>query len=274
MIFYIFGAGPSFMDITKEEWDYLQDKHTMAFARVPYSSKKFEYYFSIERIEQDRSVLNYISKMGYLDTKLLLSIPESMMIAKELGFKKIIKLMKQNYYFLPSKRPWFIDEPTPPNTFQETIAKNFRQPIFRFRGQLTAAINACLILGAKEIRLCGIDLNTQYNFYENMDYLKEICKDEKTITEWEDYLNSVILKKQETDMFYYNKDFDAVKMHITEMPMTDQLKFGDRQMRGISDIIQWMDKELRNEGHNGIYITTKERKLYKDNKLRYRGIME
>ena len=82
---------------------------------------------------------------------------------------------------MPTKKPWFIDEPEPPHSFMECRAKNFHQPIFRFRGQLIAVINACLILGATEIRLIGVDLNDQLNFYQYPEYLKKVCKDKETI---------------------------------------------------------------------------------------------
>jgi hypothetical protein len=36
-----------------------------------------------------------MAKLGYLDTNLLLSIPESIYYARELGFKSIRKILKQ-----------------------------------------------------------------------------------------------------------------------------------------------------------------------------------
>ena len=92
--FYIIAAGPSYMDITEEEWKFLEDKHTIMFARVPYGSRKPEYYFSIERYHLDKEVLEYMAKLGYLDSKLLLYIPESIQLAKKLGFRKSLIFLK------------------------------------------------------------------------------------------------------------------------------------------------------------------------------------
>lgn len=277
-IFYIMGTGPSINDITDEEWRYLEDKHTISFAGFPYSDKKTEYYFSIEREHIDKRMLDIMARNGFLDTKLLLYIFPSIEHARKLNFIDIKKVYKQNSYFLPSRKPWFTDEEEPPHKFIESRAKNFRQIIFRFRGQLSAVINASLILGATEIKLCGIDLNCQKNFFETeyqegtnprwvkSEYIKEIYK---TLNEGSK--ERLSRKKQQVEMF---KDYDEKNIHTTELLYVDSKKFGDRKLRPISEVIQWMDKELRDEGMEGIFITNKKSKLYTDNKLEYREIMD
>jgi hypothetical protein len=270
-LFYVIAAGPSYMDITEEEWEFLSDKHTLTFTRVPYGSRKFEYYMSIERDYIDKSVLIYMVKLGYLDTKLLLSIPESIKLARELGFKSIRKILKQTFYFMPSRRPWFINESSPPHSFLESRAKNFHQPIFRFRGQLSAAINSALILGATEIRLIGVDLNNQLNFYQYDDILRKVCKDKETIDYYLQY-NKEAYKQDLNDKEKQFEDFNPDTMHTTNVPLIDST--WNKPLRGIGDILKWMDKELRNEGLEGIYITNKNSLLYKENKLKYKSIME
>lgn len=259
------------MDITEEEWKYLEDKHTLTFARVPYGSRKFEYYMSIERDYLDKSVLEYMAKLGYLDTKLLLSIPQSIKLARKLGFKHIRKIFKQTFYFLPSRKPWFIDEPNPPHTFKECRAHTFHQPIFRYRGQLIAAINCSLILGATEIRLIGVDLNNQKNFYQYEDILRKVCKDESTI----DYYLNFDKEAFKLDILEKTKkypEFDINTMHTTDIPIYEEEKWGKRKLRGVSDVIEWIDKSMKEEGLEGIYITNKNSVLYKNNKLRYKPI--
>lgn len=272
-LFYVIAAGPSYMDVTEDEWDYLKDKHTLTFTRVPYGSRKFEYYMSIEREALDKSVLTYMTKLGYLDTKLLLSIPESLQLAKELGFRHIQPVVKQNFYFLPSRRPWFVDEEYPPHKFKECRAKVFRQPLFRYRGQLSAAINCALILGATEIRLIGVDLYNQMNFYQYEEILRKLCKDEKTINEYiehdkKTFERDLSIKKEKYPE--YNKD----TTHTTNMPYYEEDRWGKRPLRGVVDVIQWMDKELREEGMEGIYITNKKSLLYTQDKIQYRGITD
>lgn len=271
-LFFVIAAGPSYMDVSEGEWEYLKNKHTITFSRVPYGSRNTEYYFSIERYYLDKEVLSYIAKLGYLDTKLLLSIPKSLKLARELGFKHIRKIIKQNFYFMPSRQPWFTDEPEPPHSFYETRAKNFHQPLFRFRGQLSAVINACLILGATEIRLIGVDLNNQKNFYQYPEYLKEICKDEWTINRY------LLLErnKYESSLKLFvdgNPKFNPNNMHTTNTPITED-RWKGRMIRGIADVIEWMDKSMREEEMRGIYVTNKNSLLYKQNKIEYKGIMD
>jgi hypothetical protein len=268
-LYYIFGAGLSYMDVTEDEWKYLEDKHTLTFARVPYGSRKFEYYMSIEREYADESVLRYMAKLGYLDTKLLLSIPQSINLARELGFKHIRKITKQTFYFMPSRKPWTTDEPEPPHSFYESRARNFHQPLFRFRGQLSAAVNSALILGATEIRLIGVDLNDQLNFYQYEDILRKVCKDEETINCYLQH-NKETFGNEVSDKQKQYQEFNPDTMHTTNTPLMDLT--WNRPLRGISDVLEWMDKEMKKESLEGIYITNKNSLLYKENKLQYRSI--
>jgi len=270
-IFYIFGAGPSYMDVTEEEWKYLEDEHTLTFSRIPYGSRKFEYYMSIERDYVDKSVLTYMAKLGYLDTKLLLYIPQSIKLAKELKFKSIRQIFKQTFYFMPSRKPWFIDELEPPHSFYECRAKNFHQPLFRFRGQLSAAINCALILGATEIRLIGIDLNDAKNFYQYPDILKKVCKDEEVIDYYLEY-DKEAFKSDLSEKTKQYPDFNPNTMHTTNAPLIDLV--WNKPLRGIADTIQWIDKEMKKEDMEGIYITNKNSLLYNSGRLSYKGIMD
>lgn len=277
-LFYIIAAGPSYMDVTDEEWNHLKDKHTLTFARVPYGSRKTEYYMSIERDYIDKSVLTYMAKLGYLDTKLLLSIPQSLALAKQLGFKSVRKIFKQTFYFMPSRRPWFSDEESPPHSFYECRAHSFHQPIFRFRGQLIAAINCALILGATEIRLIAVDLNSQLNFYQYADILNKVCKDKETIHDYMDYESKELYVKNYNEQSMEDKkktypQFNPEKQHLSNLPI-DEGRWGGKKLRGISDVIQWIDKELQSEGFEGVFITNKDSLLFKENKLRYRSINE
>jgi len=270
-VFYVIAAGLSYMDVTEEEWKFLEDKNTISFSRVPYGSRKFKYWFSIERDYIDASVLRYMAKIGNTDTKLLLYLPNSINLAKTLGFNNIRYVNKQTFYFMPSRSPWFVDEPNPPHKLKECTAKTFNQPIFRYRGQLIAVINACLILGATEIRLIGVDLNSQENFYDT-PFLYKVCKDEDTI---EEYNKHHILRHQSSidELKRKSKGYDPSNSHSTNIPLTEPDRWGDRQLRGVADVIQWIDSEMREEGMEGIFITNKTSLLYKENKLRYRDII-
>jgi hypothetical protein len=265
-------CGPSIANITEEEWKFLEDKNTISFSRFPYSSRKTKYYLSIERDYLDREVLGYMAKLGYIDTTILLSIKDSLILARELGFKYIRKIVKKNFYFMPSRQPWFVDKPKPPHSFYTTRAKNFHQPLFRYRGQLTAVINACIILGATEIRLCGVDMNNQINFYDT-EYLDKWCKDKGTVERYREYIKK-ILDENRKEIKGRFKEFDPNTMHSTNVEIKEEYKYGNRPMRGTIDLLEWMNDEMITEGMEGIYITNKDSKPYKINKLRYKGIMD
>lgn len=275
-IYYLIAGGPSYLDVTEKEWDFLKNQHTMSVARVPYGGRKTEYWLSIEHKFLDSDILHYMAKLGWFDIKILLYNAESVILARKLGFKKVRKIMKENFYFQPSRRPWFEDEENPPNTYYETRAKNFHQPLFRYRGQLTAAINACMILGATEIRLIGVDMNDQGNFYDREDfkYMKLLCKDKETIDNWIKYKTSIEATDREKSKVDLNPNYKSDNMHTTDMPMYEYSKYGDRAQRGMVDLIQWTDRELREEGYVGIFITNKKSILFTKNKIEYKDIME
>jgi hypothetical protein len=206
-----------------------------------------------------------------MDTKLLLFYNTDIERAKELSFKYIIPIIKLSSLFLPSRKGWFIDELEPPHKFKECRANTFKQPLFRFRGSLSAAINSCLILGAKEIRLVGIDLDTQMDFYmQNPD--KWIPNNEVKKVFKEAILPKRL--KSISNIIKTRDGFNPNEIHSTNYLYIDEKKYGSRALRPISDTIQWMDKEIREEGLSGIYITNKKSLLYKENKLTYKGIMD
>jgi hypothetical protein len=225
-------------------------------------------------------MLDIIANNGYLDTKLLLYIGPSIDYATKLGFKRIVKIRKGNANFPPYGKPWFTDEESPKVKFKNSRAGNFNQVIFRVRGQLSAVVNASLILGAKEIRLVGVDLISQGNFFQekyqgnpnpkwiNTELTKEIyCRlneISKSITKSENIGSS-------NPEFY--KVYNPGINHSTNLSYPRE-EYNGRSIRGISDILQWMDKELREEGLKGIYVTNKDSLLYKENKLEYKGIIE
>lgn len=264
--FYIMATGPSINEITDEEWTYLKDKNTIGISKFPYSSKQLKYFLSLYGEDIDAEVIPYIAELGYLDTTLLLYDPLSIKLSKLLGFNNIKRIRKGNYYFTPSRKSWFTDELEPPNSFYDTRAKNFHQPLFRYKGQTTAAINAALILGAEEIRLCGVDLNCQWSFFEIS--MNRWLTDSAIRFH---YQNTLIPRRNRGIREKSIKDYDPNLMHTTGIPIEEN-KWNGRKQRGAIDLYEWIDKELRKEGMNGMYITTKNSALY--GKLKYRGIID
>ncbi|MCK5605248.1 hypothetical protein KAR91_25375, partial [Candidatus Pacearchaeota archaeon] len=61
----------------------------------------------------------------------------------------------------------FADVPLTLRKIKQFWAYELNDPLFHFRGTLTAAINLVWLLGYKEIHLIGVDLNDGMHFYEN-----------------------------------------------------------------------------------------------------------
>lgn len=274
---YIMATGPTINDITAEEWGFLKHKHTIGFSDFPYSSKKTEFYVSIEREHIDKKMLYIMALNGFLDTKLLLHIIPSIEYAQSLGFRYIAKIYKKNAFFLPSKKPWFTDEPEPPHKFMECRAHSFHQNLFRFRGQLSAVINVALLLGANEIRLVGVDLNCQKGFYET-EYQEGINPKWVKFKDYEQIYNELnthskerLKEKMKTKMF---ENYNKKTMHTTNLLYVDESRWGDRKLRPMEDVLEWMNKELLEEGKKGIFVSNKKSALYTHHKLEYKEIME
>ena len=162
-----------------------------------------------------------------------------------------------------------MDEEYPRVKFRDCRAHNFQQPILRTRGSLTSVINAALILGAKEIRLLGIELDKLQDFYFDVDKWAKDDVERKLINDKLERHRIGIAKKVDSRPYMYDK-YDPTKVHTTSMPYKDKKRWGDRELRGMIDLLWWMDKELREEGHRGIYTTVE----YEGNRLEYKSIME
>lgn len=268
-VLYIIGSGPSINDITEKEWKYIENNKNIGIGLSVFTHKRFKFYLAYEGEETNKIILDTLKSDGYINTLPLIAVrrQKSIIYALKLGFK-VIPIIARCAYFMPSRKPWFLDEEKPPHPFKECRAHNFDQPLFRFRGSLSAAINSALILGANEIRLVGIDLNSQEDFWEDINRWSKNEK-EKDILKKE-----LEIKKQALEARYSNrmKGIDSNKIHTTAVPYLLK-EFNYRPLRGMPDVLQWMDKQIREEGMEGIFITSKKSLLYKQNKLEYKDII-
>jgi len=271
-IFYIIAPGPTLNNLTEEEWEFLKDKNTLAISCTPFTGKYFKYYMTYESAESTNKFLDMINEDGYLSTSLLLGNEEDIKYALELGFKNIYKVFKGRGKSFRGKF-WFADEEKPPEKLKDCIASNFNQPLFRYRGSLAATINAALILGAKEIRLVGVELNNMKHFYDGVEkkWTNDPIRIEEIKNYHKDYLKTIEIKKKRNKKRM--EGFDPNTMHTTAMKYPNKL-WGNRYLMGMPRVIDWMDDELRETGFKGIYITNKSSILYKDNLIEYKNIME
>jgi len=282
-VFYIIGTGRSIEDVTSEEWEYLKDKETLSFGGFPYCGIPTKYYLTyespniyikelIKNPELTKDIkLDILDIYNNKDTILLLYHNSDIELANNMGFENIIKINKKSALFYPNRQPWFTDQKDAPVSFRECRAHDFSQPLFRYRGSLSAVINSAIILGATEIRLIGIDLDSQIDFYmEDPD--KWIKNDLIRNT-----FKNIVLKnrlKRIRNKIKEQNNYDPNEIHNTNHPYMDENRWKGKYLRPISDVIEWMDRELKSEGLSGIYITSKRSLLYKDKKLKFKGIMD
>lgn len=239
--FYIMATGPSINNITDEEWEFLEDKNTIGFSYFPLKDKKTKYYYSHEYVDGDIISLDRMFNNKFMDTELFLYNDKSIEYAKKLGFKRIHKIHKGTANVNNLNKP-----------YDKYMAKSLSQPIFRPRGQLCAVINIAILLGATEMRLCGVDLNNQHHFYDDYEAYNEITKKQIEIED----------KKHKR---YGIKNWDRNKIHSTVCKRSD-IKIT------IIDVIKWIKKSL--EGKIDIYCCNPNSLLVKENVLEYKSIME
>jgi len=271
-IFYIIAPGPTLNDLTEEEWKFLEHQNTISISCTPFTGKYFKYYMTYESTKSTNRFLEMMAEDRYFNTTLLLGIDKNIRYALELGFKNIYGISKGRGRSFNGKL-WFDGEDKPPEKLKNCIAQKLSEPLFRYRGSLAATINVALILGAKEIRLIGVELNNMKHFYEGTE--ERWTKDPKRIEEirdyHKDYLETIEVKKRR--QVERMKDFDPNIMHTTAMKYPSKL-WGNKNLIGMPKVVEWMDKELREMGHRGIYITNKKSILYKDNLIEYKKVME
>lgn len=276
-IFYIMCCGENINEVTDEEWKYLSDKYTMSFAQFPFTGFKTKYFYSHEREYYDLSAIMLLAKRNYYDTILILTHEQSLKTAMDFGFKYIIPAIKGSALFLPDRRPWFLEELEPPRKFKNCRALTWRDPLFRVSGQLPAIINCALIEGATEIRLVGADMRSE-NIFLDTNPDRWLTGDlEKTL--WSLMLRVRELRreirKREIQRYYKIPEGEGADYYEDVYPKAAPPdRWPGRYQHSLVDLLQWMDKELREEGLDGIYVTNKNSIPYKWNKLQYRGIMD
>jgi len=267
-VFYIFGTAPSINNITQQEWLYLKNEETLGIGLFPFSHKQLKYYHCWEGGVEEL-LIEILLNDNFTSSTLLLGTErtESIKNAFNYGFNVIPVIKGRGAYPFKGKS-WFMDEDIPCCSFKDCRAHNFKQGLFRFRGSLSAAINSALILGATEIRLVGVDLTSEDDFYFNINrwhnqkYVNQINQIKQM------HIDDVNLRKKNQPNL--TKQLETV--NITNIPYTYK-KFGSNVLRPIEDVISWMDVEIRNEGFNGIFVCNKDSLLYKHNKIEYKSIM-
>jgi hypothetical protein len=109
-------------------------------------------------------------------------------------------------------------------------------------------VNVAKILGYKNIILCGVDLNSQYHFYDYIDEFDSLSKNEQ-----------LELSKEKSNICV---NWNPENIHSSAC----RRKAGDLS---ILSILKW----INDTSDLNIYCSNKNSKLIKENTLEYRGIM-
>lgn len=242
--FYILATGPSINSITDREWNYIQSNNNIGISHITMLGKKLKYYYSHEELYDDKINLNKLAKDNYLDTYLFLYNNKSIKLARNLGFKHVYKINKGRY----NPTNWSDKTKLPNYSYLDVMAKSLNDPIYRPKGQLGAAINIAILLGGTDIRLCGVDLDSQYHFYDKFEEFKQLTEYQREI-EWKKHSNI--------------KNWDKENIHSTVIK-------GDV---GIIEILNWMRISL-DEIDIKLSCCNKNSLVVKNNSLPYVSIME
>jgi len=251
---YIMATGPSINDITDDEWDYLKDKETIGFSFFPFKDKKTKYHLAAESIKFDKFCLDRMKENGFTDTIIYTHKRDTRLYSKKLGFTvnkfdviKAIPSLDDNVWVSGNEKPIRL---------LKNYAKTLSEPLVHYKCQLTTAINLAYTMKPTEIRLCGVELNSNKYFYD--DY-----KELETLISYHEKVNREVLKK--------HKDWDINKHHPTAHPFFNS--WHDAKLATIVEYLRELNKEMKEEGIN-MCVCTKNSLLYTDAEIEYKGIMD
>lgn len=250
-VVYILGCGPSINNITDEEWKYLENKETISFSNFPYKKIRSKYHIATENFYDDKKVLRMISKNKFMDTIIYTHEDETYNIAQILGFnvnKIFVRKGRNNF----NGKAW-LHKTQVPGKLLDNFGKTKNDPLFTYRGQLSTTLNFAYTLNPDEIRLIGVDLNSQSHFFDTDESLQSLVR----------YQQSVESKKTK------EKDWNKDTIHSTACPIETPIGL----LVSITEIIKQLKNEF-NEIGKEIYVCNKNSKLYIDSILKYKGVMD
>ncbi|TDS65019.1 hypothetical protein C8P70_10339 [Myroides indicus] len=191
---FILGSGPSVNELSKEEWNYIRENDSWGFNQWFCNDFVPSGYIAQSLIEpkndklQSRSYRHnkMVSKMlldkkeYYTDIDFFIrgdAVNRQKFYQTELGIN--IESVTNGQCSLLAELPVSSSNKIPPDILLNILyekgfykIKDEIQPIPKIGSTITELISFALMLGYKEIVLCGIDMNDGGHFYDNEDYFQ------------------------------------------------------------------------------------------------------
>tara|TARA_Y100000389_G_scaffold204114_1_gene255078 strand:+ start:903 stop:2843 length:1941 start_codon:yes stop_codon:yes gene_type:complete len=184
---YILGSGPSILDITKEEWNHIKNHNSIGFNHWYAHGYEPTFYDLSYLADNDfkgkDSNMYYQASVRCKNSKFILNkqiTPNNLEYFKNNIHSKIhvnhFDFFDQDMSLINNEKSTNIG--THASYWTEEFFKVFNNPkgellpnenyIYKSRSQLFATIQICVLLGYNDIRLVGIDLNSESKFQDNL----------------------------------------------------------------------------------------------------------
>ena len=164
---YIMASGPSINDITEGQWRYLKTQHTLGISHFYKKNWEPTYYFSLEQTEhhsQIKMILNHYIRNNW-KTELYFNREAEPWVKITVPFTWV---SIGDWQVAWDGGYWSTEDINPPCSFDKVWAKTLKDKLFVYRGTTMGAINLATVLGAIKIVLCGVDMNDESHFYNDV----------------------------------------------------------------------------------------------------------
>lgn len=175
---FVLGSGASINDLKKTDWDYIAKHDSVGFNFWFVHDFVPSYYIYEESLDKKRNELFYeileAKKYLYRDTVFLIKDIE----VKNISYHKIPTEIRSNFYLAPSIS---LKNPFLKNSYFKKVMKyclsfiNFMNKrkvklLFNRKASIIFIITLAYYLGYKKVVLCGIDLNNNKYFFDDVYY--------------------------------------------------------------------------------------------------------
>jgi len=249
---YILEPGASINNLTPDERTRITNSCSIAKSYIPFAGIQTRYNITFEAGGDAIILVNEMIRRKYFDSIIMTDQRDAYDLATSNGFKPMfVNTMRPSMAF--DGVHWLHGQRKPDGIIKH-FATSFDGFLWRYRSQITSALNIAYILKSTDIRLVGVDLTSQHHFY---DYIPGL--------EWLKERNDKIINEKAK----YYIDWDREKNHSIDCPLYNI----HGNLATISEILKELRKEFKHEGIN-LRVCSKESKLYATGILDYIGVLD
>jgi len=177
---FILGSGSTINDITDEQWEIIKKHDSVGFNFWLLHSFTPNFYVYEEHLDRKRNDIFYANLNRKIDEYKHLPIIVKDVEYKGITYQKIPKELIKNYYLS--------SEIVVPDFNEKKVSKNLKFMLKYYRwtnkrrihvipkksGSLSYLLFLGYMMRYRKIILCGVDLNNNNYFFDNMDVLKPL----------------------------------------------------------------------------------------------------